>query len=235
VEAVATSLRNPWAVSPESARILARLVRTEGIGRVLEFGAGMSSRVLGQALDAVGGGRLTAVECHPEWCAVPWAHVRALPSVDTSLIRGTLWLRADWRGVYFGYGEVDQIRNRGPYDLVFIDAPVGVYGREGALHAAITAVAPGGWIVLDDAARPRERRTVRRWLLYYPDLELVVYDETVPRGMAILRRTPAPLRTAQFSERGRDWARSLRETYWRHDELLDHMRKQSSTSIPPSS
>ncbi len=162
---------------------------------------------------------------HPAWCRLAWNRVQALPSLDARLIRGSLWMRSDHRGVCFGYGEVDRIRSRGPFDLVFIDAPAKVFGREGALHAAMGSLPSGGWIVLDDTARPRERRTLRRRLLCYPELELVADDETVPPGMAVPRRAPGPLWSPPVGERLRELRlRPLRELYRDHATVRDHLR-----------
>lgn len=60
---------NAYEITPGFGRVLANLVLRNGRRRVLEFGAGASSRVLSAALAAVGGGMLTSVELDPSWCA----------------------------------------------------------------------------------------------------------------------------------------------------------------------
>ena len=52
----------------------------------------------------------------------------------------------------------------------------------------VAALRPGALVVLDDAGRREERSAIRRWLLTYVGLELVVYDPTFGRrGVAILQ------------------------------------------------
>jgi hypothetical protein len=72
--------------------------------------------------------------------------------------------------------------------VVLVDAPPGRLGRDGSLHLAADFVCPGGVIVLDDAGRPSERRTIGRWLSQYRGLRLVVDDRHFGRyGVAVLR------------------------------------------------
>ena len=194
VEQVIAEITSSWSVSPEAARAVAHMVVGERRTRVLEFGAGGSSRVFAAALERIGGGRLTSVEEAPQWSAQAWRHVEASPNVDALLIPASLRLAPDRAGVYFAYRQLEEIAARGPYDFVFVDAPAGPYGRDGALHAAFDALAPGALVVLDDARRAREQRTVRRWLLAYPELRLVANDLSVGRGLAVLEKTPEPRR-----------------------------------------
>lgn len=193
VERIIEGLTNAWSVSAGVARVLARLVVEEQRTRILEFGAGMSSRMLAAALEEIGGGRLTSVEENPAWCEEVWALVEQSPNVDAVLVPASVHLKVDGRGVYYGYAQVAEIEQRGLYDLVFVDAPWGGYGRDGALHAAIESVGLGGLIVLDDAQRVGEQRVLRRWMLNYPNLSLLANDSSVGRGLAILRKERRPM------------------------------------------
>jgi hypothetical protein len=77
---------------------------------------------------------------------------------------------------------------RGPYDLVFVDAPQRYYGRDGVLPLVAGSLCPGALLVLDDAGRDGERSAIQRWLRTYAGLELVVFDPRFGRyGVAILR------------------------------------------------
>lgn len=186
VERLITSSTSPWAVSADAAQVLARLVVAGNRRRILEFGAGVSSQVFAAALREIGGGSLTSVEEHPEWCEEAWAQVQAVPGVDSMLVASRVRLTIDRRGVYFGYSRRDEIIRRGPFDLVFVDAPYGAMGRDGALHACFEALAPGALIVLDDSARDREQGVLRRWLSTYPGLDVMANDPDVARGLSIL-------------------------------------------------
>lgn len=228
VEAIISGIENPWSISPETGRALARTVTVEGVNRVLEFGAGASSRVLAAALQSIGGGRITSVEENPEWCEEDWSAVEAAPGLDAELIVDHVRLKIGRHGFYYGYGRRGPISRRGPFDLVFVDAPPGIFGRDGPLHAAFASLRPGALIILDDAARAREQRTLRRWLLSYPSLELVANDPDVGRGLAILRRSERRQRSPSTMELLTEvWASSFYEivrgarVVWGHRRNLD--------------
>jgi hypothetical protein len=88
--------------------------------------------------------------------------------------------------VYAGLDSA--LRDRGPYDLVVIDAPRWRDGREGALHAALPHLRPDARIVLDDAGRAAEKWVLRRWLAACPSLRLELYEPHGPHhGVAVLR------------------------------------------------
>ncbi len=188
VDAVLPRERNPWSVSDPMARLLARLVVDLPCRSVLEFGAGWSSVVLAHALQAAGGGRLTSVEHQTDYLADCWDRVARTPLVDATLVVRPLESQLSRHGLLWRYeGLARSIAARAPFDLVVIDAPPGVYGRSAPLFDAYALLAPGAVIVLDDARRPREQTAVARWLATFPGLQLVVLDDTTPRGMAVLR------------------------------------------------
>jgi predicted O-methyltransferase YrrM len=178
-----------FAISRPIGRVLARMVLHGSARNVLEIGAGSSSRVLARALMLAGGGRLTSIEQSPHWCSDAWAEVTATDGVDAVMLAASPRLRLLREGVYFLYTDVAQaLARRGPFDLLFIDAPQWYVGRDGGLHLVYDSLQPGAWIVVDDAGRPQEHWAIRRWLQIYPGLELVGLDSKVGRnGAAVLR------------------------------------------------
>ncbi|MGE5926930.1 MAG: hypothetical protein ACM357_06230, partial [Gemmatimonadota bacterium] len=79
------------------------------------------------------------------------------------------------------------LAERGPFDLVLVDAPQSWIGRGGALHTAIPHLAKGALIVVDDAGREGERNLVGGWLRAYPGLRLAAFDPAFGRlGVAVL-------------------------------------------------
>ncbi len=188
VEAVLPKDAASYAISPAIGRLLARIV-LHGAHNVLELGAGSSSRVLARALMHAGGGRLTSIEQSPHWCRDEWAEVTATQGVDALMLVATPQLRLLRDGVYYLFaGAAEALARRGPFDLLFIDAPQWYFGRDGGLPLAYDSLLQGAWIVLDDAARPQERWAIRRWLQTYPGLELFAFDSHLGRnGAAILR------------------------------------------------
>ena len=187
IEALLPSEPDLWAITPQLGRFLARLIVERRPRSVLEFGAGSSSVVAAHALSLIGGGRLTSLEAQPEWCAGRWAQVERYPTVDARLVGSGLALIVDRHGPRYRYSAAaDALPGRAPYDFVLVDGPPWFYGRDGALHSAIAHLAPGAVIVLDDAARAGERRTVARWLGAFPGLRLGAYDPGLGRGVAVM-------------------------------------------------
>ena len=206
-----------WPVSHPMAKWLASAIRGLGCRSVLEFGAGWSSLVIAEALAAEGGGRLTSFEHEPEHLARDiWSRVQQTPHVDAALVVTPLRRTLSSHGWLWSYhGVRKRLRQRIPFDLVFIDAPPQRYGRTSPLFDAYPLLRPGAVIILDDAARPRERTAIARWLATFPDLELVVLDTEVERGIAVLvrhgggrRRLALRAVLGTFREQLRDWRKS---------------------------
>jgi predicted O-methyltransferase YrrM len=170
-----------YAISPALGAFLAGCVRT-GRRNVLELGAGQSSVVFAEALRP--DGRLTSLEQSPEWCAKPWEKVEAT-GIDSLLIPVTL--RFGWRP-FPCHRYTVSLAQRGPFDLVLVDAPQWYYGRDGALPLIAPYLAQNALIVVDDAGRHQEQWAIQRWLQTYRGLTLETNDPTFGRnGVAVLR------------------------------------------------
>ena len=179
-----------YLISRNQARFLKRIVTERRIKNIVEFGAGASSLIFASALSETGGGALTSVEERPEWCAETWEKVLQCENVDARLVPSKLRLRIDRKGFYFAYPDARAaIAERGPFDLVLIDAPQWCYGRDGGLHSVYPYLKPGAAVILDDAARIMERWTLFRWLSLYPDLRLVLFRPDYAKGLAVLTKT----------------------------------------------
>ena len=188
VEAVLSCCTGVWAISESFGRFLASVVSERGCRNVLEFGAGSSSLVLATALSTQGGGKLTSVEQDPRWCQERWERVAQIENVDAEMIVAKPQLTFGRFGVYYAFKQAGRaIAGRGPYDFVVVDAPQYFYGRDGALPLVCQSCSVEAWIVLDDAARPGERRTLFRWLRTYPGVTLEFYDPGFgDKGLAVL-------------------------------------------------
>jgi predicted O-methyltransferase YrrM len=181
------SSADEWVVSIAIAHVLEGLVLHMRPASVHEFGAGRSSLVLAQALQTIGGGRLTSIEHQPQFAEAAWRQMTLYRTVDAQLIPAGLSLRASRHGLLHAYtGAGEALSGRGPFGMVFIDAPPGHLGRDATLLAAAPFLAPGAIAVLDDAARPGEKTAVRRWERAL-DVERVYESDTVGRGLIVLR------------------------------------------------
>ena len=133
---------------------------------VVEFGTGASTLVIARALQKAGGGTLISFEQHAdfvdatrEWLAEYGltADLRAVPLAPAP---------GGWPGLWYAHGRLPA-----DIDLMVIDGPpwtIHPFTR-GAAETLFDRMAPGGTILLDDAARPGERVVARRWRKSWPD------------------------------------------------------------------
>jgi predicted O-methyltransferase YrrM len=218
VEAVLPDGRDDYEISADLARPLACTVLTRRPGSVLEFGSGQSSLVIARALSAGGGGRLTSVENEPEFGRDAWALAERCIGVDAQRVVSRVRVTLTPAGPFNGYVDAaPALSARAPYDLVLIDGPSGTLGRDWTMFAAIRHLSPGALVIVDDTARPGERRAVERWLRRWRGLSVVLDRPETTRGATILRfdgatRARFSLRTIAGAvyERARQAARPLR-------------------------
>lgn len=198
-----------YEIAPQLGRLLANLVLRDGRRRVLEFGAGASSEVLATALAETGGGMLTSIEADPAWCRDRWSAVEAT-GADAVLVPAILRFAISPLGAYFAQpAAIPAVRDRGPFDLVVVDAPDGRHGRTGTLHQVAPWLARGALVVVDDAARPLIQGMLAGWLRIYRGLTLLGQDTSFGgRGVAVLGWDGGP---AKFSLRS--WLTSAYEAF----------------------
>jgi len=96
-------------------------------------------------------------------------------------------MRLSRKGLWYEYNGIEPaLASRGPFDLLFIDAPPGDRGRDATLLAAAPYLAEGALAVVDDANRPREQTAIRRWERTL-GAERVFEDAEIGRGIAVIR------------------------------------------------
>jgi predicted O-methyltransferase YrrM len=218
VEAVLPDGRDEYEISPDLARLLAGIVLACRPRSVLEFGSGRSSLVIARALGASGGGRLTSVENAPEFACDAWELAGRVMGVDAQQVVSDVRVTLTPGGPFNGYVDAaPALSARAPYDLVLIDGPAGPLGRDWTMFAAIRHLSPGALVIVDDTARPGERRAVERWLRRWPGLSVALDRPEMTRGAIILRfdgatRALFSLRTiaGAVNERARQVARRVR-------------------------
>lgn len=160
---------NPWALSPNACRLLGLWIRTRRPRMVVEFGAGASTYVIAAEIAAIPGAQFASFEDRLDvYNQVQGALVaRGLGTVGR-VYRCDIGL--GWYGgrPLFFYRIPDSLwRRLPPVELALIDGPPEYnYGREAAGYKLLPKMAPGGWIMLDDAHRPHERQCVENWRYY---------------------------------------------------------------------
>ena len=151
---------------------------------VVELGCGATSLVIARALAQNGGGTLTSFDQHADFSATTAAWLTA-EGLSADMRHAPLGPPpADWPGRWYQLSRVpDRI------DLLVIDGPpwtVHPLVRGGA-EMLFDRIAPGGTVMLDDAARPGERLVARQWRARWPDFDFA-YDGRGTKGTLVGRR-----------------------------------------------
>jgi predicted O-methyltransferase YrrM len=134
---------------------------------VVEFGAGASTLILARALQKAGGGSLISFDQHRVFVDATRAWL-ADHGLEADLRAAPLRPVRGWPGLWYDHGPLP-----GRIDLMVVDGPpwtVHPFTR-GAAASLFCQIAPGGTIMLDDAARPGERFVAHRWRREWPDFD----------------------------------------------------------------
>lgn len=135
---------------------------------VVELGCGASTLVIARALKLNGGGRLMSFDQHADFVDATrdWlGHHGLAAELHYAPIRQD---RSDWSSEWYDLPIVpDDI------DLLVIDGPPWTINPtvRGRAELLFDSIAPGGLVLLDDAARPGERVVARRWRRRWPDFD----------------------------------------------------------------
>ncbi|WNO53243.1 class I SAM-dependent methyltransferase [Stakelama saccharophila] len=134
---------------------------------VVELGAGASSLVIGRALEIFGQGRLTSFDQHADFVHATrdWL---ADNCVTADLYVAPLRQAPEpWRGIWYDLdGHLPE-----RIDLLVIDGPPWTVHPciRGAAETLFDRMPVGGTVLLDDGARPGERRVAARWRERWPN------------------------------------------------------------------
>ena len=168
-----------YMAQPEVLDAAWRLITEERPQRALELGSGISTLVMAYALESNGGGKLVALEDHPNHVA---KSSRLLEEHGLSEIARVIHapftpLKLDVtpdKQTSHWY-SLDGLPTDAPFDFVFVDGPGAFLDpniRYPAMPLLRQYLADGAVILLDDMDRPPEQRIVQRWLDEFPELEI---------------------------------------------------------------
>lgn len=151
---------------------------------VVELGCGATSLVIAAALDRCGGGRLTSYEQHGDFAAetARWVTSHGFAADIHHAPLGNA--PGDWPGQWY---QLHAVPPR--IDLLVVDGPPWAVHPlvRGAAESLFERLAPGGMVLLDDAARPGERIVGRRWRTRWPGIDFLL-DSRGAKGTLIGRR-----------------------------------------------
>lgn len=177
-----------WAGSPDFLLLIASHCLAERPDVVLECSSGVSTLVLGRAVQRNGSGHVYSLEHDPAYAArtrselarhglSDWVSVLDAPIVVHDL-EGERWSWYDTAGL-----PADSI------DMLVVDGPPEATGPQARYPAAplmFARLSPAASVFLDDAARPDEQLILRRWVQEFPDWQVLSFD--LEKGAAQLRK-----------------------------------------------
>ena len=133
---------------------------------VVEFGTGASTLILARALQMAGGGKLISFEQHEDFVDATRAWLGEY-GLEADLRSVALGPPTDgWPGLWYDHGSLPN-----GIELMVIDGPPWSIHplTRGNAACLFGHIAPGGTVMLDDAARPGERLVAWRWKRDHPD------------------------------------------------------------------
>lgn len=151
---------------------------------VVELGSGATSLVIAKALALHGGGYLHSYDQHEPFVQEmrEWLVESGLP---TRFSHAPLGLRDPaWPGLWYDLPDIPA-----QIDMLVIDGPpwaVHPFAR-GMAERLFDRIAPGGIVMLDDAARPGERIVARRWRRKWTNFDFT-YEGDGTKGLLIGRK-----------------------------------------------
>ena len=191
-----------WALAPDALRFITSLVTQLRPRHILEFGSGISTRVLARAASAQPGRCcITSVDHDPEFGGKAATDYFQHPEDGCTVTMQIAPIVArDCGGKLLPVYFVDrsQVCSLEPVDLVVVDGPTTVLGgREGVLYQALEFARAGTIVLIDDADRAAERDALKHWQESLGDAIEVILLKGFKKGMAavIVHRvvTPADL------------------------------------------
>lgn len=166
-----------WAASADILILLAEWILDRKPALVVELGSGVSSLVIGRCLQLNGRGQFLSYDHDAAFLAITARRMRLaeLPYIGSHIPLGAdSWYSLPGNGepldVLLPGGVSENTRG---IDLLFIDGPPMAHGEEVRAGASrlFRHLTPGALVLLDDAARPGERRVAQQWAAEFPELK----------------------------------------------------------------
>ena len=186
--------KDGWTLAADALQFIDALVRELRPRHVIEFGAGLSTKVLARAcVQMQSPCAISSVDHDPEFgVSDTRKFVESEKDLTLSSQISPLVAR-DYGGKLLPtyYFDRAKLASKDPADLVLIDGPpVNLGGREGVLYQVLEFCKPGTIVLLDDASRGSERIAARNWQETLGDAVEVIKLPNFTKGMvaAIVKR-----------------------------------------------
>lgn len=184
-----------WTLAPDALRLLVSLVAHARPRHILEFGSGLSTRVLAWACaESQPSCRITSIDHDPEYGQIARKELAACPLSRHVKFQMAPLVARTYRGKLLPtyHFRRRQFASQRPVDLVLIDGPVWpLGGREGTLYQILELTRPGTIVLLDDAGRKEEAGVLANWRAGLGDaIETRLLPDFVKGLAAIIVREP---------------------------------------------
>lgn len=179
-----------WAASPELCSHILDAIRMHRPETIVEAGGGVSSVVVGYALQEQGHGRLISLDHLDEYAAVTRGHISKHGLEDVVDVRHAPMTDVNIEGDSWPWYDLSAIDDLETIDMLVIDGPpekTRSQARYPAVPALYDRLSDDAVVILDDAYRPDETAMVERWQAADPRWKLTLGES--PDGTAILHRS----------------------------------------------
>lgn len=187
------SMGGGWALTGDSAALLARETLARKPETILELGSGVSTIILGQILKKRGHGHLLSIDHDPAWANQTRQYVELLELEDVvSVVEAPLKNITVGEHSYEWYDlPASSLDRLGPIDLLLVDGPPQAKdapqaARYPAFPVLRNRLSQKAIIFVDDANRVAESEMIRRWMEEDPNWRSRRFD-TVD-GVCLLTR-----------------------------------------------
>ena len=178
-----------WAVSPDLAAHLMRLVRVARPDFAVDVGSGLSTVVTGLVMRKIGHGHVVAIEHDLIYAEATAELLQRFGAEDHASVIHAPLVNIELAGEQWRWYDMTAVELKSPIDLLVIDGPpqaTGPLARYPALPLLAQYFSPDAIVILDDAARHDEAEIVDRWLSEFPDFRVEMLKHE--KGTAQLRR-----------------------------------------------
>ena len=182
-----------WAISPDFAKVLIEQILIQKPSKIVEFGSGVSSVIIGYVLKKLGKGKLVSID-HDEYYANITKNNVFLHQleeyVDIVKVPTKIY---DFDNVEYKWYNLQIKKNFyndfHKVDMLIVDGPPAAFNTESrypALPIMYQFLSENAIIIMDDGIREDEKNICKQWVDSYPDFE-AEYVNT-EKGAYILRR-----------------------------------------------
>lgn len=165
-----------WAISPDALSHIVSDILRRGSPKVIEFGCGESTLVIGHVLRRLGSGALTSIEHDINFAAEVEQRI-ASSKLEATVVAMHVPLAQYPRRAEFNSCESYDLTNiSAQFDIAVVDGPItskhGAATRLVPLEWCLARLSPGGSVYLDDANRSEEQQLVKYVEMNWGDVRI---------------------------------------------------------------